>query len=518
MSGGPAVLILLAALADQSAEDPLIPHVEALTAEQCYDHVQILASPEFGGRGTPSPGLDLAAAYLEARLADLGMEPAGPEQSYRLPYAQRSLLPGKDAHFTWQDEEGERWSADPLTGFVPVPGSREGGVSGEPVFVGYAIDAREERWEDLPKRRVEDRIVFAFTREPRADDPKWKRFNGADLSEHAVFRTKAHAAAKAGARALVLVGDPVAYPDGSRPVSGLLPLPLARGMEIDRISRNAAWPDIPVVAVSREIAEAVFETDLVKYHTGIDNKRKPRLLKAPKKRTVDLSVRWAEDDVELFNLAARLPGSEDDGEVVILGAHLDHVGFNVYQTLWGGQFVLHPGADDNASGSAALLAVAEALAGSEPKEDILFLWFTGEEIGLLGSQAYCREPLYPHENTIAMLNMDMVGRGESKKAYVAGLWDLPDWEKLVRRAAKRIRSKLDLELDQGRDIYARSDQYSFHQQGVVALFYYEGPPDANKLYHKPTDVPESIDGEKMERIADLLLASVYPLAYEGVRP
>jgi len=158
------------------------------------------------------------------------------------------------------------------------------------------------------------------------------------------------------------------------------------------------------------------------------------------------------------------------------------------------------------------------LAPHKPKHDILFLWFTGEELGLLGSRKYCENPLVPHEQTIAMLNMDMVGRGDTKKVNIGGLWSRPRWADFVEAQHKRIKSKLKMDNEQGRDLYARSDQYSFHTQDVVGLFFFEADLETNKSYHQPSDVGESIDGKKMSLIAQLFTACAWAIAYEGQRP
>jgi len=491
------------------------PRLEALlatiTPEECQAQVEVLASPRFQGRETPSRGLERAAAYVEEQLRTLGLEPAGEKEGYRLSYHHRALEAGETCSFEWSGEGGKR---ELRLGkeFLPVPRSASGPVSAPAVFVGYAIQSRKDHWNDLDPARVRGRIVFAFTREPRADDPRARTFDGAEPTSWSRFRDKAEAVRKAGGVALVLVPDPAGFPEESGPVPQLVPRLIPENLPLSRLGTFG----IPVVSVSRSVAEELFGADLREFQKGIDRKYRPARLEPPKGTRVRLEVAWKEGPAPLFNLAARIRGSGDTGEVVVLGAHLDHLGFN--NPLTGGTLQLHPGADDNASGSGALLEIAQAFAGSKPSRDLLFLWFTGEEKGLLGSQAYCEHPLYPMEKTFLMINMDMVGRGDPRKLNIGGLWKHPEWEKRVRAAHHRIHSPLKLDLRSGRDLFARSDQFSFAQKGVVALFFFEADLEHNATYHRPADVSATMDGRKMALIAKLCAATAYDAAFDPREP
>jgi len=504
-----------------SQGEDLDSRLATITESDCFARVEILAAPEMAGRATLSLGLDLAATYVEEELAALGLEPAGPDGAWRAPYPVTVLRAAEDTGFEWTPPKSEPVELKLGVHFQPIPGAPTlDKVVGEPLFVGWSIDARKEGWEDLKSKNVKGKIVFAFTREPRADDPKDKRFDGLDPTRHSTLRSKARAAEAAGAIALVLVPDPGAFPDPNAVIPQLIPVLIPGNVPIDQLLKAGGLPSLPIASVSREVASRIFDEDLDKFHASLEKRRKPKHLAAPKKGKVKTEISlwfdWERGKEEAFNLAARIPGKGDNPQTVVLGAHLDHVGYNHFWDK--GRMRLHPGADDNASGSAALLEVAEALAGCEPEDDILFLWFSGEENGLLGSRAYCEEPLYPLESTVVMLNMDMVGRGDSKVANVGGLWDRPAWKMLLLKQARRIKSKLRLDLVQGRDLYGRSDQYSFHQKGVPGLFFFEADLDKNPVYHKPGDVPETMDGEKIARIARLFMATAWAVAVEGARP
>ena len=505
----------LAQAPEEATAKTLDAVLKTITEEECYDNVQILAAKEKGGRGTLTPGFDQAAEFIEKQLETLGYTPAN-GTDFRHPVVLNCVVAGEQTHFLISGLGDEVETLTVEKDFVPVIGSRERAAAGEAVFIGYAIDSKKQKWSDIKKKDVKGKIVFAFSREPYADNPKSKKFDGLQATRESEVAMKAKAVMDAGALALVLIPDPGLVPDDDLPLPGMVPFVDSRGGGPVAFQRRLNLPDIPVMSVSRSVAGRIFDLDFTKEHASIDKKKKAKAIKAKKGVSLQMGVEWSSGDRQSYNLAALLKGSSDSGEVLVLGAHLDHVGYDVMSDNM--KLQIYPGADDNASGSAALLEVAQALGGTTPEIDILFLWFTGEELGLLGSAAYCSDPIFPHANTVAMFNMDMVGRGERKLLNIGGLWDRPGWEKLVKDAHKRIKSPLKMDNKQGRDLYARSDQFSFHQKGVVGLFFFEADLNSNKVYHKPGDVAESIDGKKMASIAQLFTACVWSVAFEGARP
>ncbi len=490
--------------------------IASITVDEIQEHVNFLAGPTTRGRGTLTPGFDLAAEYVEARLTELGLKPAGSEGSYRLPIELAVAGPSGDCFFEIQNGKDDPQRLTMGVDFVPVPGSSTDAIEGEPVFVGFAIDARKEKWEDLSPRKVKDKIVFAFTREPFADDKKTKRFDGLEATKHSELSAKARAVKAAGGLALVLIPDPGVFPDEVGPIPNLLELPMWPGGRARDLGRMVNLSGLPVASVSRKVASELFGTDIDKYYESILKRKKPKPLTVKGKIKVHFSSAFVDLRVPTYNLGALIPGTESDGQVVVLGAHLDHVGFNFLMDK--GQMRVHPGADDNASGSAALLEVAEALADQKPKVDLLLLWFTGEENGLLGSRAYCADPLYPHDKTLVMLNMDQIARTDPKEMFLGGVWDSESWKRLIKKQSKRISSPLKIEMDGHKDMYMRSDQWSFAEKKVPAIFFFEGNIEKNKLYHKPGDIAESILTDKVMWIARLFAATAWAVAMEDERP
>jgi len=514
------LVLATCALSPQSELPDLSSVLKTITADGCYEKVNVLADPKMMGRGTLSAGFDLAAEYVEGQLREYGLVPPA-ENGFRIPITLNCLVAAEDCLLAFPPDLSDIIELDGevvnvIDQFAPVVGSCEASVSAPAVFVGYAIDSRNNGWRDLSPSKVKGKIVFAFSREPHPDAAKNKKFDGADATRHSQLATKARAVAKAGGVGLVIVPDPLLVHDSSLVLPNTTPRVNPSGTEAIKFYQRSNFPKIPVMTASRNFASAVFGTDIDKYFAKIEKKRRPSLLETDKKQLLVMNVSFENKEIDTYNLAAFIKGDGSSDEIIVLGAHLDHVGLDPNADLM--TMTLRPGADDNASGSAALLEVAQALAPHKPKHDILFLWFTGEELGLLGSRKYCESPLVPHEQTIAMFNMDMVGRGDTKKISIGGLWSRPLWADFVAAQHKRIKSKLKMDNEQGRDLYARSDQYSFHTQDVVALFFFEADLETNKSYHQPSDVGESIDGKKMSLIAQLFTACTWAIAYEGQRP
>jgi hypothetical protein len=214
-----------------------------------------------------------------------------------------------------------------------------------------------------------------------------------------------------------------------------------------------------------------------------------------------------------WNVVGYIEGSDPKlkSEIVVIGAHYDHLGRGKYGSAAGpaGRGKIHPGADDNASGTAGVLEIAEAFTekGIKPKRTVVFICFGAEEIGLVGSRYYCENPTFPLEKTITMLNMDMIARNELEKLYVFGLANSKQLEKIVEEANS---DGLTVTKSQ---MTPNSDHYSFYAKGVPAIFFNSG---MHRDLHKPTDTHDKCDFNKAEKIAELVaLTTVGVIEYES---
>ncbi|MBI4880132.1 MAG: M20/M25/M40 family metallo-hydrolase [Planctomycetes bacterium] len=268
--------------------------------------------------------------------------------------------------------------------------------------------------------------------------------------------------------------------------------------------------ELPVALVSPAVAERIAGRPLLELRDEIDEKQSPRSFAVPQVR-VRLEVRLAEKGISAANVVARYRGGDPElvGAAVVVGAHLDHIGVDDRGRVY-------RGADDNAAGVAALLEVAEAYATSKTatRRSIIFVAFTGEEKGLLGANAYVREPPVPITQTYAMINMDIISRGR-KNAIEA---TPPPKASLLDQLLKKAVGLSDCGLkvgDGGKEFFQQSDHFAFHEAGVPTVFLNEGN-DSEDL-HRWTDTADKVLEEKVARVAKLAFALSYMAANSDLK-
>lgn len=227
----------------------------------------------------------------------------------------------------------------------------------------------------------------------------------------------------------------------------------------------------------------------------------------------EVPIKLRSGESKFRNVVGFLEGSDPvlKKEVLIIGAHYDHVG--PYKTPRFEQDSIYNGADDNASGTAGVMVNAKAFCAlnERPKRSILFIAFGGEEKGLVGSAFYCKNPLFPLENTVAMLNMDMISRNDPNMVHIVASKKSPDLTKINEKENE----KLGLKLDYGQDMFINSSDHApFLAQGIPALFYFTG---VTKVLHSPKDEADTIDSGKAEKIAKLVFYNAYYIANDNNR-
>ncbi len=276
---------------------------------------------------------------------------------------------------------------------------------------------------------------------------------------------------------------------------------------------------IPVASVARDIIDELLQKSVGQSLESLEAKIDAAM--APQSAvlanaSVSLEVQLKPSAGTTFNVAATLEGRGDlAGETIVVGAHYDHVGMGGFGSLAPGTIAVHNGADDNASGTAAMLAVAQCmvqrLSGTESHRRLLFIAFTAEERGLLGSKHYVRNPRFPIESTTAMVNMDMVGRLRDNELTVYGVGSAESFDSLLDQANERHQFNL-FKVSSG---YGPSDHHSFYVAGVPVLFFFTG---LHNDYHRPTDDSDKIDFGGMVRITDTVCDVTYQLAVREERP
>ncbi len=481
-------------------------------ARDCFARVaRDLSDDGMEGRGVGSGGLQRAGKYLEALFLKAGLE--GPvDGSVFQPFeVQLGVSRGPNDRLTGGVSPTDDLPADQWT---PLGFSSEGEFAGDVVFVGYGIAADELGYDDWAGVDVAGKVAVALRFEPGEDDDD-SPFAGRRTSRWSDLRLKAFRAREAGAAALVIV-------EGPGGASG----------EEDRLLRlRARGPvsraGLPVLQVKREVATRWLRgagLDLGALQAEIDADYTPRSRPAPG-LAVAGRVALEPKLATVRNVLGVLPGRGAlASETVVVGAHYDHLGNGGAGSMSPDDDAIHNGADDNASGTAALVCAVYELAarerrrardGSVPaavdRRTVLFAAFTAEEIGLAGSSWYVEHPARPLESTVAMVNLDMVGRVRDGRLSALGTDSAAAWAERLPKYASRY----GLELDLGGDGYGPSDQMSFYTRGVPVVHLFSGAHDA---YHTPRDDFDTLNLEGGAAVTMLLADLVADLRETPAAP
>jgi Zn-dependent M28 family amino/carboxypeptidase len=466
--------------------------------QRYINDIKSLTQPSMEGRGDGTKGLVRAERVIQSRFKILGLEPAG-NHGYLQAFTVSTggKLKSKN-RFLFQS--GEAKSEFRLNQeYVPLSFSASGASSSSLVFAGYGATAEEFGYDDYAGLDVKDKIVVVLRFEPSGFAAK---SGNQGLTTHAQLVTKAINARNHGAKALVVLNGKLA--DG----------------EEDLLTRfgSVNGPEsvgILFVQVKNAAAETWFRAagkSLKEVQEQINTSTKPASFAFPDAMHANLTVEIQTIHAKVNNVLAYLPGKTD--EYVILGAHYDHLGRGNSDSMAPAQVgQIHPGADDNASGTAGLLELVRMLAPlkGQLQRGILFASFAGEELGLLGSAEWVKEPTRPLDKAVAMLNMDMIGRIKDGKIYIGGVGTGSTFQKVLDQA--KDDAHLKFEFSQGG--YASSDHTSFVAKHIPVLFFFSG---LHSDYHKPSDTWEKINSTDAARLLDVVASAAVDLASATERP
>ena len=487
--------------------------------ERLRQAVTWLAAPEREGRGPGTPGIDAAADWIAAQFAEIGLAAPGAGEAFQ-PFAMTLVAKLGPASANTLELVGPP-TADggatvvPLVlgrDFTPLAAGGSGRFELPLVFAGYGITAPAEHYDDyapLAEGGVAKGAALVLLRqEPQKNDPHGA-FEGNQTSQHAALARKVANASEHEAGGVVFCDD-------SAETDSLMPFTRA-GEGSDRRT-------IPVLHLRRAVLDDVVTRslgrDLATIQKGIDDTLTPASAALAGWR---IRGRVAIERVETQgrNVMAVIPGrgapaaddhaAIDPRETVVLGAHYDHLGFGGVNSAAPGVHAVHHGADDNASGTALLVEVARRLVARGPlPRTVLLVGFSGEERGLLGSAHYVANPAVPIADTVAMVNLDMVGRLDAEKLIVHGTGTSAGFDELVDRLAAA--AGLTTAKEPGG--FGPSDHSSFYAKKVPVLHLFTG---SHADYHRPTDTADKINYDGMVRLAGLVTDVVAELA-SGPRP
>jgi hypothetical protein len=458
-------------------------------------HARFLASEKLTGRGIDTPGIRLARDYIAGEFARLGLQPGGDNGSYLQSFEvatgvrveqPTSLTLGNEAALTLNQD------------WTPLGFSASKKVEAQVVFAGYGITAKDYGYDDYAGIDAKGKIVIVLRYEPppkHANSP-FRRYP--NYSVHAALRTKANNARDHGAVGMILV-DLHHHDDAKRELIS---------------TTNSLWRGGTSLVAAQAGSAPIDKwldghgVSLTELRDKIDHEEKSASMEVPAGKTT-LEVNLEEIRQPTENVVAVLRGSDPHlkSESVVIGAHYDHIGFGHYGTRNSStEGQVHPGADDNASGTAVLVELARRLCESDikPSRTIVFAAFSAEELGLFGSRHYVNHPAVPLSSTKAMINLDMVGRLRDGRVTVFGTRSAQEFSGIVNSAA----TGLGLELRES-DGIGRSDHMPFYSKKIPALHFFTG---VHADYHGPGDTWDKLNLEGMAKISELVLATVRSIA------
>lgn len=484
-----------------------------ITAEELRAHVAVLTSDSLEGRETPTTGMWKTARYIARNFDQWGLQPlpGAPDYFYHYPVKVKAqtappeldIISGTDT-LTLENVAQFR--------FLPFYHDSSGTGTDSLVFVGYGIHTDSLDYDDFQDIDVTDKIVLFFSGEPK-DSTDHSLLTGEKWSRYANGRHKREHLEKIGASGCI----EILLPDTSESFSGQ-----SRWVK-SVANRNAVTlpPDTVTTPFLGFLAswtaiDSFFrqqDVELSALKQRIDTTLTP--VSFPLDQTIRYSFHLTSRIDTAVNVIAQLPGKDPQlaDEAVMLTAHMDHEGVK--------DSVIYRGADDNASGTAAVLAIARALSRRGPgRRTQLVMLVSGEEKGLLGSKAYTANPIWPLERTVAEINIDMIGRNEPHSIFVIGSDMLSnDLDQAVHTAARWSHGmRLDFRYNTTDDpnrFYYRSDHYNFAKNKVPSVFYFSG---IHEDYHKPTDTMEKLDFGKMERVTRMIYRLTHTLNMTKKRP
>ncbi|MCC7159167.1 MAG: M28 family peptidase [Ignavibacteria bacterium] len=459
-----------------------------ITSDEVLSHIKYLASDELAGRFPGTAGDSLTEAYITKYFKQYGLKPAG-ESGYRQNFDYISEVKLGSAN-KCALTNGELLNG-PGTDYIPVYLSGNGTASGKIVFVGYGIDAPDLNYNDYTGIDLKGRIALMIEYSPGYNSPHDNPF-----SKYEKLRFKCDAAKKHGAAGIMIVKGPESGEDE------LIKL---------RMYGPGEKMDIPVVNVKRDLVEYIFTLNnysgLSQVQKLIDSTRTPKSFGFESGGTAEFTVDLIPVKANTCNIIGMIEGKDPvlKSEYILVGAHMDHLGDGMkYSSLSENHFPeIHNGADDNASGVAGVMELAGYYSSKkkELKRSIIFMCFSGEEAGLLGSSYFVKSELSKKYNVVSMLNLDMIGRLTDDKLTIGGTGTSSIWQPLL----DSLNKSFSFAAAYNKDGYGPSDHASFYAKDIPVLFFFTG---LHKQYHRPEDDWELINSAGEVKILNMLVGII----------
>ncbi|MFY9253720.1 MAG: M20/M25/M40 family metallo-hydrolase [Fuerstiella sp.] len=466
------------------------------------DDIKYLASDELQGRGVETAGIELAAQHILTEYEKYGLKPGMPDGTFRQTFdiTVGDLKINDATKVVFTNASGVQKSLAIEKQFQPLQRGKNGSCSGELFFIGYGIASDEDSYNEYAGMDVEGKILVMLRREPQQADVNGG-FKGTETTAHSYIDTKLSLAIKNKAAGVIFVNDTQSVPTAEQDDLS------------DPSSFGTVGAGIPFVHVKQSVVNELLSgspltvtgvdgtpqtlTNLKSVCEFIDGSLKP-VSQAMTGNKAEVNTDFSASSVVATNLIGVIEGEgELANETIVVGGHYDHLGYGGYGSrAQNRKGEIHNGADDNATGTAAVMEMVRRVAtGPKPKRRIVFICFSGEERGLLGSKYYVSNPVFPLENTVAMLNYDMIGTLRNNKIEVNGVGTAAEFANIV--AAADTVSPLDITIVE--HPFAGSDHLPFFQKEIPVMFCFTG---VTPRYHTPDDDFETINVEGVVSVID----------------
>jgi hypothetical protein len=504
-----------------SAAPSKFGNTDGVTAAQLKEHLTFIASDELEGRDTPSRGLDIAAMYIAQHLRSWGIKPAGDGGTYFQKFPLRRARIDVESSRVNINGQSFAYGTDFLTSLIASNISGAGIV-----FAGNGWVVKSKNINPYQGIDVKDKIVVVVNALP-----KGVTFNDLKGPVGGDWMSPPYYAQMNGAKAVI-----------NFPTFGnLVNWESTRWNQADKggveFGKHEASIKIPSITLSPRAVASLFQGEKFSA-TNLFNKAAAgdalESFDLKPTKTVNISTAIKSENIHSQNVVGILEGSDPvlKNEYVAIGAHYDHVGTNPF---WPGEDKIWNGADDDGSGTVAVLAIAEAMAkGPRPKRSMLFIWHAGEEKGLWGSEYFADNPTVPIGSIITELNIDMIGRYQNPGDEDPRNKALPKQGEVFLIGSRMMSTELG-ELSDGvnkgflnlsfnfkyddpndpEQFFYRSDHFNYAKKGVPIIFYMDG---SHADYHQVTDSIEKINFESMEKVARTIMATGWELANRPIRP
>lgn len=493
---------LLTAVMVQAAEKAApAPSTIADSEARMRRDITFLASDQCEGRGVGTRGIDKAAGYIADQFRKAGIKPGGGDGSFFQLFTIKANVLDEPAHLSLKGPQGQIIALKQGDQFWPMALGGSGKDIAPVVFAGYGITSDKANYDDYAEVEVENKIVLLLRGSPKGGDAK----RTSELLKGAPLLNKIVNAEKHGAAAVLLFNDA----DTARDGDDLL--------DFNYTAFNRSAANLPVCHVRRAVLEMMLgDADaLTRLETDLGRELKPHSQELPG-WTASVSVKMHRGTIDAKNIVGVVEGAGPlANETVVVGAHYDHLGYGGVGSLAPARkMAIHHGADDNGSGTTTMMELARRFAAHRDRQGrrLVFIAFSGEELGLYGSEYYCKHPLFPLDETASMFNLDMVGRLRTDK--VSGKTRLLSegcgTAKPFRKLLDSLGEKYDFKMVNKPSGFGPSDHASFCAKEIPVLFLWT---DYHDDYHRPSDTSDKINVPGMRRIADLSQEAITTLAH-----